>query len=94
MSPSTAAQVTRMMEAVVQGGTGTVAQLPCVRVAGKTGTAETGRQGRNMTSFIAFAPVDRPRVSIAVMLENQSGTGGTTAAPIARQVLQALLGRP
>jgi peptidoglycan glycosyltransferase len=82
------------MEAVVQAGTGTAAQIPGIRVAGKTGTAETGRQGRNQTAFIAFAPVEAPRVAIAVMLENQSGTGGSTAAPIAKQVLQALLRGP
>jgi peptidoglycan glycosyltransferase len=64
-------------------------------VAGKTGTAETGRTGagRNQTSFIAFAPVEAPRVAIAVMLENQSSTGGQTAAPIAKLIMQALLGR-
>ena len=89
----TAADLTRMMEAVVAGGTGTAAQIPGVRVAGKTGTAETGRTGagRNMTSFIAFAPVESPRVAIAVMLENQSSTGGHTAAPIAKTIMQALL---
>jgi peptidoglycan glycosyltransferase len=83
-----------MMEAVVAAGTGTRAQLPGIRVAGKTGTAETGVAGRNMTAFLAFAPVERPRVAIAVMLENQTGAGGTTAAPIAREVLQALLAGP
>jgi peptidoglycan glycosyltransferase len=49
------------MEAVVPAGTGTAAQIPGVRVAGKTGTAETGRPGCNQTAFIAFAPVARPR---------------------------------
>jgi peptidoglycan glycosyltransferase len=93
MSGKTAAEVGRMMELVVAGGTGTAAQIPGVRVAGKTGTAETGRSGRNMTSFVSFAPADAPRVAIAVMLENQSGAGGTTAAPIAQKVMQALLGR-
>ena len=80
-----------MMERAVENGTGTAAQISGVRVAGKTGTAETGRPGRNTTSFIAFAPVDSPRVAIAVFLENQDGTGGGTAAPIAREVMQALL---
>jgi len=94
MSASNAADVARMMDAVVAAGTGTAAQIPGVRVAGKTGTAETGVAGRNVTAFIAFAPVGAPRVAIAVMLENQSGTGGSTAAPIAKQVMQALLRRP
>jgi len=93
MSSRNAAEVTSAMQDVVRAGTGTAAQIPGVAIAGKTGTAETGVHGRNMTAFLAFAPVGAPRVAIAVMLENQSGTGGTTAAPIARQVLQALLAR-
>jgi penicillin-binding protein A len=90
--PENAQAIQRMMQSVVEAGTGTRAQIPGVAVAGKTGTAETGRRGRNTTSFVAFAPVERPRLAIAVILENQSGAGGTTAAPIARQVMQALLG--
>jgi peptidoglycan glycosyltransferase len=80
-----------MMQAVVTSGTGTSAQLPGIAVAGKTGTAETGIAHVNTTWFIAFAPADNPRVAVAVALEHQHGVGGTTAAPIARQVLQALL---
>jgi peptidoglycan glycosyltransferase len=92
MRTSTAADLTRMMEAVVTGGTGTAAQIPGIRVAGKTGTAETGGAGTlNTTWFIAFAPADRPRVAIAVVLQNQTGAGGTTAAPIAKAVMQAIL---
>jgi penicillin-binding protein A len=92
MKPETAAALTRMMEAVVSGGTGTAAQIPGVTVAGKTGTAETGAPGVNETSFIAFAPAEHPRVAVAVMLERQHGVGGTTAAPIAKTIMQALLG--
>jgi penicillin-binding protein A len=92
MRTSTAGDLTQMMEAVVTGGTGTAAQIPGVRVAGKTGTAETGGAGTlNTTWFIAFAPADRPRVAIAVVLQDQTGAGGTTAAPIAKAVMQALL---
>jgi peptidoglycan glycosyltransferase len=95
MSRQNAAALTQMMEAVVSGGTGTRAQIPGIRVAGKTGTAETGVEGRNMTAFIAFAPVGAPRVAIAVMLDSQiGGAGGTTAAPIAQQVMRALLAGP
>ena len=79
-----------MMEAAVQAGTGTAAQIPGVRVAGKTGTAETGRAGENDTWFIAFAPADAPRVAVAVALSDQAGTGGGTAAPIARSIMQAV----
>jgi peptidoglycan glycosyltransferase len=91
VSPETASALQRMMTAAVANGTGTAAQIPGVEVAGKTGTAETGREGANTTSFVAFAPVDDPQVAIAVFLENQSGTGGTTAAPVAKEVMQALL---
>jgi penicillin-binding protein A len=90
----TAHELTAMMEGVVTGGTGTAAQIAGVRVAGKTGTAETGRAGRNVAGFIAFAPADRPRVAVAVYLQNQSGTGGSVAAPVAKQILQALLRTP
>ena len=76
----------------VSGGTGRAAQIPGVKVAGKTGTAETGVSHVNTTWFVAFAPADNPRVAIAVALEDQRGFGGTTAAPIAKQVMQALLG--
>lgn len=87
----TAQQLTAMMEAAVRSGTGTAAQIPGVRVAGKTGTAETGVQGRYTTWFVTFAPADHPRVAVAVALENQTGFGGTTAAPIAKQIMQAIL---
>jgi penicillin-binding protein A len=91
ISARTAAELTAMMRAVVEAGTGTAAQIPGVPVAGKTGTAETGRPGENDTWFIAFAPADRPQVAVAVALSDQSGTGGATAAPIAKQIIEALL---
>jgi penicillin-binding protein A len=91
VSKEVADVVTEGMIAAVAAGTSTAAQLPGVQVAGKTGTAETGQRGVNTTSFVAFAPAHQPRVAIAVFLESQRGTGGTTAAPIARTVLQALL---
>jgi peptidoglycan glycosyltransferase len=94
IKPQTAAQLTSMMEAVETGGTGTEAQIPGVSVAGKTGTAETGNSGINTTWFICFAPADHPRVAVAVVLQNQTGAGGSTAAPIAKTVMQALLAVP
>jgi penicillin-binding protein A len=88
----TADQLTRMMELVVTGGTGTAAAIPGVRVAGKTGTAEVGRGNVHTTWFAAFAPANAPRVAIAVVVENQlNGFGGTISAPIAKQVMEALL---
>ena len=91
IKPETAAEVTKMMESVVTGGTGTAAQIPGVNVAGKTGTAETGVTHRNTTWFVAFAPAEAPTVAVAVVLENQTGTGGLTAAPIVKTIMEALL---
>jgi peptidoglycan glycosyltransferase len=91
MKPATAQKVTAMMEGVVQGGTGVAAQIPGVRVAGKTGTAEVANGTSNQAWFISFAPADNPRVAIAVTIERTQGEGGTVAAPIAKQIIQLLL---
>jgi penicillin-binding protein A len=93
MKPETAEQLTAMMSRVVEEGTGTAAALEGIPVAGKTGTAEVGAN-REFTQpwFIAFAPVENPRMAIAVTVERTSGQGGTVAAPIAKTVLEALLG--
>ena len=86
MKPSTAAAVTTMMEAVVNEGTGTSAQIPGVQVAGKTGTAETQiGTAINNVWFIAFAPAADPRVAIAVTLKGVPGQGAAFAAPVARK---------
>jgi peptidoglycan glycosyltransferase len=87
ISRQTARDLTVMMKNVVREGTGTAAALEGVEVAGKTGTAELNLSGLNQPWFMAFTP----EVAIAVTLERfQGGTGGTTAAPIAKTVLQAL----
>ncbi len=92
MSPQTATQVGAMMAQVVKEGTGTAAALEGIDVAGKTGTAEVDRScGPNQLWFIAFAPVQDPRVAIAVTVECGTGFGGTVAAPIAKAVMQELL---
>ncbi len=92
MKPSTASAVTAMMEAVVNEGTGTSAQIPGVQVAGKTGTAETqiGNTINNVW-FIAFAPAAAPRVAVAVTLQGVPGQGAAFAAPVAREVIERLL---
>jgi len=92
MKPSTAAAVTKMMEAVVQEGTGTAAQIPGIQVAGKTGTAQTQfGNAINNVWFIAFAPAAEPRVAVAVTLKAVPGEGATFAAPVARAVIENLL---
>src|ERR1700730_12090794 len=84
MKPSTAKSVTAMMEAVVREGTGTEAQIPGVKVAGKTGTAETQIGAAiNNVWFVAFAPAAHPTVAIAVTLRRVPGFGGAFAAPVA-----------
>jgi peptidoglycan glycosyltransferase len=96
-SPQTAAQMSQLMVSVVNNGTGTAAKLSNVQVAGKTGTAQTG-QNTIHAWFIAFAPTDKPKVAVAVLVENQpesnEATGGAIAAPIAQAVLQAALAGP
>ena len=93
MKESTAEALTEMMGRVVEEGTGTQAALAGIQVAGKSGTAEVGAN-REFTQpwFIAFAPIDDPQMAVAVTLERTQGQGGTVAAPIARQVLESLLG--
>jgi peptidoglycan glycosyltransferase len=89
----TAATIQDMMRLVVAGGTGTAAQVRGLDVGGKTGTAETGIRGSNTVWFVCFAgPEGRePEVAVAVVVEQQNSTGGEAAAPIAREVVQALL---
>ena len=88
----TADALAEMMSNVVREGTGTQAALSGIDVAGKTGTAEVDNGASNQAWFIAFAPVEDPRMAIAVTVERTSGQGGTVAAPIAKQVLESLLG--
>jgi peptidoglycan glycosyltransferase len=94
ISAKTADELNLMMRTVVESGTGTAVQLPGIEIAGKTGTAEVGPVGSNLTQpwFVAFAPADDPQIAIAVTVErSQGGFGGTVAAPIARAVLEQLL---
>jgi peptidoglycan glycosyltransferase len=94
VTKDTADAVAEMMRLAVERGTGTAAQISGYSIGGKTGTGETGIPGSNTTWFIAFAGEsadEPPKLAIAVVLQNQSGTGGSTAAPIARSVMQAIL---
>jgi peptidoglycan glycosyltransferase len=103
VSPRIARTIESLMIDVVDYGTGTAAALPDVKVAGKTGTAEledtrdpeTGEalppDPTNTDAwFAAYAPADRPKIAVAVMLV-RAGAGGATAAPAARVVLEAAL---
>jgi len=98
VSSSVAAAVTSMMVAVVEKGTGTNAQIPGVTVAGKTGTAQHGPGAAPHAWFIGFAPAVHPVVAVAVLVEDggslgSDATGGKVAAPIAKAVMEAVLGK-
>jgi beta-lactamase class D len=93
-------EVQRMMEAVVQFGTGTSARIPGVVVAGKTGTAEIQTATNPNVSnpkntdawFVGYAPAGHPKIVGGALFPDQ-GAGGTAAAPAVRAVLVAGLGR-
>jgi cell division protein FtsI (penicillin-binding protein 3) len=100
LSSETAAEVREILEHPIQGeqGTGTRAQIPGYRVAGKTGTARKanpdgpGYSNAFFGTFVGFAPADDPRLVVAVMLdEPQPIYGGLVAAPVFREVMSEAL---
>jgi len=86
--PRTWAAVHEALERVVHEGTGTAARVPGVRVAGKTGTSQNPH-GDDHALFVCYAPVEAPQIALAVVVEN-SGHGGSVAAPIAGRVLREM----
>ena len=98
VSPQTASAVTGMLELVVQGGTGTSAQVTGYRVAGKTGTARKPPYDhppyRYVASFVGFAPANSPRLAAIVVLDEPTNNyyGGLVAAPTFSQIMQQALG--
>jgi len=99
MSEQLAADMTGLMTGVVTEGTGTLGAIPEAQVAGKTGTAELGpKPGQEEEEnpiqikdawFAAFAPAEKPRLAIGVLLIEAEAAGGDVAAPAASQVLSA-----
>lgn len=99
ISAGTLAIVRAALKDVVEEGTGRRASLGPIPVAGKTGTAQVFKKSagidadklpkpeRDHAWFVGYAPADRPEIAFAVVVEH-GGHGGTTAAPIARQVLE------
>jgi penicillin-binding protein 2 len=82
------------LAAVVKDGTGALARVPGVEIAGKTGTAQTisksdSAKGQDHAWFASFAPVDDPQYVVVVLVE-RGGKGGQVAAPIARQIYEAI----
>jgi cell division protein FtsI (penicillin-binding protein 3) len=98
VSPTTASAVTGMLELVVEGGTGTEAQVTGYRVAGKTGTARKPPYDRPpyryVASFVGFAPANSPRLAAIVVLDEPTNNyfGGLVAAPAFSQIMQQALG--
>jgi len=99
ITAKTAEELTTAMEGVVVEGTGTNAAIPGVPVAGKTGTAETpsnkecgGGENENQAWFMGFAPADHPKIAIAATVSCTEQFGGDIAAPIFRDVAEAILG--
>jgi penicillin-binding protein A len=99
MSEQTAKELTELMVGVVVEGTGTAGAIPEAQVAGKTGTAELGPKPGEEDSdnpvqikdawFTAFAPAEKPRLAVGVLLIEAEAAGGEVAAPIASEVLSA-----
>ena len=96
MTPGNAAALQQMMRVVVDQGTGTNARIPGVQVGGKTGTAQSDPKRKPFAWFTSFAPVQDPKVAVAVIVEDADIprtdiAGGRLAAPIARAVMRAAL---
>jgi peptidoglycan glycosyltransferase len=90
LSASNAAQMREMMVSTVEDGTGTAAKIDGVEVGGKTGTAEWG-DGRTPHSwFVGYADSGDKKVAVAVVVE-EGGYGSDVAAPIARDVMKAVV---
>jgi penicillin-binding protein A len=99
MSKKIADELTELMVGVVAGGTGYAAAIPEAQVAGKTGTAELGpkpgTEGEEEPEqikdawFTAFAPAEKAKLAVGVLLIEAEAAGGEVAAPIAGAVLSA-----
>jgi penicillin-binding protein A len=98
VSSVVARDLTQMMIEVVDRGTGRSAQIPDIKVAGKTGTAQRGPDQAPYAWFISFAPADDPQVAVAVFVDDPSVprgeiSGSGLAAPIAKAVMEAVINR-
>jgi penicillin-binding protein A len=96
VSGSTADQLTEMMVATVDEGTAYPAAIPGIRVAGKTGTAQSTESRPPYAWFTSFAPADDPKVAVAVLVQasdtaREEIAGGALGGPIAKAVMEAVL---
>ncbi len=83
--------LTGLMVAAVNEGTGSALRTDAYQAAGKTGSAEFEQGKETHAWFVGFAPVERPRIAVCVIVE-EGGSGGQTAAPIARKLFDEYLG--
>jgi peptidoglycan glycosyltransferase len=90
LAPEVARDLAAVMEYSVQAGWASTAALPGVRIAGKTGSAEVGEGEASHAVFIAFAPVEAPRVAVAVLKE-RAGAGSSQAGPVVKAIIEAAL---
>jgi penicillin-binding protein 2 len=74
------------------GGTGRRARLKDIVICGKTGTVQNPH-GDDHSTFIAFAPMYKPKIAIAVFIENAKGGGGLWAAPTASLMIEKYINR-
>lgn len=96
VSGQTAEELNTMMQGVVTDGTASVAQIPGVQVAAKTGTAQHAQGAAPHAWFISFAPADDPQIAVAVVVENGGNAGNeaygaTVAGPIAKDMMEAVV---
>lgn len=101
VAPETLARIKDALAGVVTRGTATRAKSPLVNIAGKTGTAQTTalrtgpekdipKKFRDHAWFVSYAPAEAPRIAVAVLVEHM-GHGGSVAAPLARQIIEAFV---
>ena len=99
LSPDVARQMKEILSAVVGQGTGKLAAIPGVSAAGKTGTAQkvepsgTYSSSRCMASFVGFAPLETPRLTVAIVMDEPQPlhTGGAVAAPVFKEIATQVL---
>ncbi len=102
IAPTTFSQIKEGLTAVVTKGTAKRAQSDIVSIAGKTGTAqvvalkedddksEVVKKHQDHAWFVAFAPIDQPKIAVAVIVEH-GGHGGSAAAPLAKAIIEAYM---
>ncbi len=101
LKPDTLAIIRSALAGVVTEGTATRAKSSLVTIAGKTGTAQIAalrpgpekdipKKFRDHAWFVSYAPVEAPRIAVAILVENM-GHGGSAAAPLAKQIIEAFV---